>query len=164
MAEPPRPEQVPAGTVGAIGNLLTAVRGLTISNAVVIVILIAATIPAYFLYKVVNDQALLDRFLSNYEEVDLPHSSSCTLRAAGQRGQPLTWYVSTGFAYHGDDKWSLGVAVPRKPTMDEMQAYCETMLLVVDYMHDPNHLAPSPTFPGTKEPVIRKYKAAREDE
>ena len=163
--EPPRPpEQVPAGTVGAISSLLSAVRGLTFTNALVIVILVAAAIPAYLLFKVVNDQALLDRVMSNYEEVDLPHSSSCTLRAAGVRGQPLTWYISSGFAYHGDDRWSLGVAVPRKPTMEQMQSYCETILLVVDFMHDPDHVAPGPTFPGTSERMIHKYTRSRDDE
>ena len=141
-----------------IGGWITAVKGLTITNALVIVILIAAAIPAYFLYKVINNTELLDRFLSSYEEISMPETSSCTLRSAATRGSASVWYISTGFAYHGDDKWTMGVAISKKPTMEQMQAYCDTLLLVVDYLHDPDHTAPSPNFPGSEDPVIRKYK------
>lgn len=135
---------------------LTIVKGLTPTNAIVVFILVVALVPAYIAWKMINDQTLLDRLMSDYN-VLASQNSSCTLRSARQRGEPLTFFISTGFAYEGDDRWTVGVSISHEPNSAEVQSYCEVLNLVVDYMRSPEQLEP-PAFPGTDDPLIWKYR------
>lgn len=154
---PPKVEQVPAGTVA---SLISAVKGLTFSNALVIVILAAVGIPAYAVYKAINDQSLLDRFLSNYRELS-DQNVGCTIREARLRGSSQIWAISTGFAYQGADKWMVSVVLEHEPDGDELESYCEALKLIVDFMRDPN--APSPVFPNSEKPIVKEYPRQQED-
>lgn len=129
--QPPPPVQQPAGK---LAGWLTAVKGLTISNAVVIILLVAVAIPAYFVYRALNDQAILDRFVSNYQEVH-PPGTNCTIRMGHVWGGPRTWSVSTGFAFQGSDRWTVSVLLNREPTTEEVTSYCATLNIIVDDMH-----------------------------
>lgn len=153
MSEPGEP--TPGGR---LGGWLTAVKGLTITNAVVILMLAIVVLPGYLLYKAVNDQRLLDRFLSDYQ-VLASQMTSCTLRSARQRGEAAEYFLSTGFAFEGGDRWSVAVTIDRAPTTEEVNSYCETLNLVVDFMRDPNN-AKSPAIPGTDRPLIWQYKGS----
>lgn len=119
---------------GRVAGLLAAVRGLTLTNAIVIVLLVAVMVPAYFVYRALGDPQLLDRFLSSYTE--LPSAgSSCTIREARMRGGPEIWSISTGFAFQGSDRWTVAVLLDRKPTEEDVTTYCATLGIIVDHMH-----------------------------
>ena len=147
--EPPHPP-------GAIASWIGLAKGLTPTNAMVIVILVAALLPAYIAWKVINDSALLDRIMSDYN-VYSSQMASCTLRSARLRGEPMAFFLTTGFAYEGEDRWSVGVTLDHQPDADELASYCAVLNLVVDYMRNPEQLDP-PKFPGTDDPVIWKYR------
>lgn len=148
-----RIEQVPQGTVA---GLISAVKGLTFANALVVVILVAAGIPAYVLYRVINDTALLDRFLGDYREISA-QNVGCTIRMAKVRGGAEMWAVTTGFAYQGADRWVVGVVLDKEPRQDLMESYCEALKLIVDYMRDPDN-GESPSFPNSREPIVKPYR------
>jgi hypothetical protein len=133
---------------------LNAVKGLTISNAVVIIMLALVLIPGYFVWKALNDEKLLDRFLSHFEELS-GWQTPCTVRTAKQVGGPEIWGISTGFAYDGNDRWTVGVLMDHMPTRDDVDSYCETLELLVDFMRDPD--ARSPNFPHSEKPVVKQY-------
>lgn len=151
-----QPQEPPEPT-GRLGGWLTAVKGLTITNAVVIIMLAIVVVPGYLVYKAVNDQRLLDRFLSDYQVIS-SQMVSCTLRSARQRGESAEYFISTGFAFEGGDRWAVGVSLDRQPTPDELGSYCAVLNLVVDYMRDPDNKE-SPTVPGTDRPLIWQYKS-----
>lgn len=90
--------------------------------------------PAYLLYKALNDEALLDRFLSSYQEIST--ETGCTLRAVAERGGPQRWSISTGFAFAGADTWTVGVILDHAPAKEEIESYCATLLLIVEKMHE----------------------------
>jgi hypothetical protein len=140
---------------------LTAVKGLTLTNAAVIILLVVGLGPAYLIYKIVNDEKLMDRVMSEYQEVS-SEMTPCALRMVHARGAPETWYMSTGFAYQGSDRWMVAVAMDHKPNHEEIASYCATLGLIVDFMRDPD--AESPTFPNNSgEPVVRQYQRNRGD-
>jgi hypothetical protein len=113
---------------------LSAVKGLTVTNAIVIILLVVAIAPAYVVYRALDDPALLDRFLSSYHVVS-SQLSDCTLRTGRQRGEPAVWSISTGFAYEGPSRWVISVLLEREPTMEEQISYCATLEAIVDHMH-----------------------------
>lgn len=154
--QPPLPQPPPDGNPGKVLGWLNIVKGLTLTNAAVIVILVVALVPAYVAWKMVNDQSLLDRLMSDYT-VYASQMSSCTLRSARQRGEPMVFFLTTGFAYEGEDRWSVGVTLDHQPNTDELASYCEVLNLVVDYMRNPEQVD-VPTFPGTDNPVIWQYR------
>lgn len=156
MAAPDPPPSSPA-TEGRVVALIGAVKGLTFANVGVIVLLVIVAIPAYVTWRAVNDPALLDRFFSHYREISSPHSS-CTLRELRIRGGHDSWGISTGFAYQGDTRWMISVALPHEPTTVEIESYCEALNLIIDYMRDPDPQAALPDFPNTDDPIIRKYQ------
>jgi hypothetical protein len=152
MTEPtqPSPQQ------GIVLNLVTAVKGMSLTNVLVIILLAAVVVPSYLMWSVLNDPVKLGRFLSSYEEVT-SDKWPCTLRIASLRGAGDTYSISTGFAFQGSDRWTLAVLMDRDPRLDNdaMQSYCETLNVLIDFMRDPH--ARSPNFPGTEDPMINMY-------
>lgn len=151
MTEP----QPPPSRNGKIINAINAARGLTPMNALVIFLLSLTLVPGYVIYKLVNEPPLLDRILSGFRELPSPNPD-CIVRNAFQRGGPVVWAVATSFAAQGSDRYFFSVNVNHEPTVAEMGSYCETLLLLVDYMQDP--AARSPNFPGTDTPIVDQYE------
>jgi hypothetical protein len=147
---PPTPHQ----NQGIFSAVVDAVKGLSLTNVLVVMLLAIVVIPGYAMWRMLDDPAMLGRFLSSYEEV-LSDKWPCTLRIASARGAGDQYGISTGFAYQGSERWTLNVLMDRKPTDQEMVSYCETLNLLIDFMRDPN--ARSPYFPGTEVPVVNMY-------
>jgi hypothetical protein len=120
-----------------LSGLLTAIKGLTISNVVVIAMLVVIAVPAYTVYRALNDERLLDRFLSTYEEIT-SQITSCTVRHVQERGGPELWGISSGFAYQGATTWAVHVVLTHNPSTDEIASYCETLKLITDRMLENN--------------------------
>jgi hypothetical protein len=146
---PPNPQNQ-----GILERGIAAVKGLSLNNVLIIMLLMIVVIPSYLIWRVLNDPAMLGRFLSSYEEV-LSDKWPCTLRIASLRGAGDQYSISTGFAYQGSERWTLAVLMDRKPTDEEMISYCETLNLLVDFMRNPD--ARSPVFPGTEDPMVHMY-------
>jgi hypothetical protein len=140
--------------VGMIGGLADIVKSLSLTNVLIIALLVVIAVPAYVLWRALNDQSMLNKFLSYYEEVD-SDKVSCTLRIASQRGGESFYSISTGFAYQGNDRWTVGVILTHRPDPTELESYCATLNLIVDYMRRPD--AKSPTYPNSDEPLIWRY-------
>jgi hypothetical protein len=160
MSTPDRPPPSPPQEDNWVLRLLSAVKGLSFSNALVILVLVIALVPAYLLYTVVNDPTLMNQFLSHYREV-ASDKSPCTLRVASTSGGPEQFAISTGFAYEGSDRWTVAVILDRKPDESDMLSYCTTLMLIVDFMRRPE--ASSPPFPGTDRPLIWQYPKEGDD-
>jgi hypothetical protein len=147
------PEPPPSN--GKYLGWLNAVKGLTISNALVIILLAMVAVPTYVLWRAINDEKLLDRFLSHYAEYP-SQTTSCTVRQIKVRGGPETFALSTGFASQGTDRYFISVVSNHMFNPSEERSYCETLNLLVDFMRDPE--ARSPPFPGSHEPIVRQYE------
>lgn len=129
VQQPPPPQE------GRLLGWVGAIKGLTITNALVIAMLVVIAIPAYFAYSAINNEALLDRFLSNYRELS-SQNVACTIREAKYRGGAPMWTISTGFAFHGRDRYVIGVVLDYEPNNDALQSYCETLKLIADNLGD----------------------------
>src|SRR5207344_3237596 len=101
----PPPQQ---DTVTTVGGMIKIIKGMTLTNVLIIALLVTIAIPTYILYRFVNDASLLNKFASFYEEISTD-KSPCTLRVASQRGAEPFFAVSTGFAYQGSDRWTISV-------------------------------------------------------
>ena len=148
MIEPPHEH---AGMVQSILNFL---KGMTLTNALVVFLLVAALVPAYLLYITINDETMMGKFLSYYEEVTTD-KTACTLRIASIRGGSEQYSITTGFAYEGSDRWMVGVLLNHKPDDTALVSYCATLELIVDFMRRPD--AKRPTYPNTDKPMIWQY-------
>lgn len=109
---------------------LTAVKGLSLSNVLIIALLAVIAVPVYIVYRALNDAAVMDRLLSSYKEV--PNTSGCTLREVKSRGGPARWAIATGFAFHGADRWSVNVILDQQPSTEQLVSNCETLKLIAD--------------------------------
>jgi hypothetical protein len=125
MTEPPPTE-------GRALGLLTAVKGLTATNLLVLAGLAVIAVPVYVIYKAVGNEALLDRLMSTYEV--LGSQAGCSVRHVQERGGPDLWGISSGFAYQGEARWFVNVQVDRPPTPDEVASYCASLKLIADAM------------------------------
>src|SRR5215471_2155919 len=91
---------------------IDAIKGMTPTNALVVLLLVCALLPAYVVYRLINDESLLDRFLSAYQIEDT--HTACRLIKARQRGEDYSWAITTGFAFEGQTRWNIGVTMPRQ--------------------------------------------------
>lgn len=110
---------------------LTAVKGLTITNALVIGMLALIAIPTWLVYSMTQNTELLDRFFSNYREISA-QNVACAIREAKYRGGNPVWSISTGFAFIGRDRYVIAVVLEHEPRAEEMIAFCETLKLLAD--------------------------------
>jgi len=137
MSEPP------AGRIASAANV---VKSLSLSNVLVIFLLLLMAVllagPAYVVYRALGDEKLMDRFLSSYREI--PSDTGCTIRVVAERGGPEHWSISTGFAMQGSDRWTVGVILDHPPSEEkgEVASYCESLMLIVDKMHEPDEPQP----------------------
>ena len=99
-------------------------------------------------------ESLLNTFLSRFEEFT-NDKISCTLRVASVRGGGDHYSISTGFAFQGSDRYTVGVIMDRKPDPSELESYCATLNAIVDFMRRPT--APLPKYPNSDEPLIWQY-------
>jgi len=139
-------------------SIVEMVRSLNLFNVLVIALMLVILLPTYVVYRIINDEDLLDRFLSYYRVYGRP-VSSCTVHKVRQRGEPFTWVISRGFAFEGGTRWSMGVALSFEPNDEQVISYCDTLEQLVDHMRKPE--TPSPTFPGTNKEVVVPYKDGR---
>jgi len=144
----------PPDRVGQVGGLVKIIQSLTLTQVLIIALLVAIAIPTYIGWRVINDESMLNKFTSRYEELSSEHMP-CTLRVASVRGGGDTYSISTGFAAQGSDRWTVGVIMTRKPDDSELTSYCATLQILVDHLRRPN--APEPTFPNSDEPLILHY-------
>ena len=107
---------------------LTAIKGLTLTNVLIITLLAVIGIPIYVVYKVMNDPAILERWQSSY--VELPSQGGCALREAKMKGGTRLWAISTGFAYQGGDRWQASVILDHRPSETEIASFCESLKLI----------------------------------
>jgi hypothetical protein len=96
--------------------------------------LAVVAIPTYFVWKALNDQALLDRFLSAYEVKNVK-GLSCREIKARERGESYTWAVVSGFAFEGESRWSIAVTTHEEPDEAEIQSDCAVLQAIIDFMH-----------------------------
>jgi hypothetical protein len=128
VSEPP-----PAPLGSRIISLITAVKGLTIANVVVIALLAVICVPVYIIWKALGDDKIMDRFMSTYEILD-HQNVACSVRHVQARGGPDQWAISSGLAYQGGDTWSIAVVLTHDPSTAEVEGYCETLKLIADKM------------------------------
>lgn len=131
-------ERPPDG--GKVSSLITAVKGLTITNVLVIFLLSLVVVPGYIVYSALNDPTVMDRLLSTYREY--PPHAGCTLREVQQRGSQKLWGMSAGFAFQGTDRWAISVILDHEPTQAERDSYCASLKLLVDSWSNINEASP----------------------
>jgi hypothetical protein len=117
---------------GVIGNLINAAKGLTLVNVLILALLSAILVPVYIVYRALNDQQLLNKFMSSFEAIE--DKSGCFVRHAKERGGPDLWGISSGFAFQGADRWYINVVLEQKPSSEEITTYCASLKLIADRM------------------------------
>jgi hypothetical protein len=151
---PPDTQQQP-DRIGLIGGIAGIIKGFTLKNVAITALLALIILPGFVIWRVMNDASMLNKLTSRYEEYT-SDKIPCTLRVASVRGGGDHYSISTGFAFQGSDRYIMGVIMDRKPGEIELQSYCEVLQKIVDHLRRPED-APSPTFPGTDEPLIWHY-------
>ena len=120
---------------GKLERAAGIVKGLSLSNVLVIALLAVIAIPVYVIYKALGDEKIMNRLLSRYEELDA-RKTGCTLRHVQERGGPDLWGVSAGFSFIGTDRWFVNVVMDHNPSDEEVVSYCEALKLIADRMLD----------------------------
>jgi hypothetical protein len=115
---------------GKVTGWISAVKELTLTNVLIIALMAMVAIPVYFVYRVLNDPTMLDRFMSSYSETT--DASGCTVRTVKLRGGAYHWSISSGFALSGSDRYTVGVIVDSEPKPESVATYCATLHLIVD--------------------------------
>lgn len=141
-----------------VDKLLVSVKGLTLLNAVVIVMLLFAMFPAYVGWKMLNDTNLLSLVMSQYEE--LPSETDCSLAMGQASGASPTYFVRNVFQERANEVWYAAVKIKFKPDDEAMRKYCASLDTVIEYMREPTK-AVEPKFPGSERLLFPPSRGAR---
>ena len=140
------------GRLGALGRIVELIKGLTLTNVLVIVLLGLAIGPAYLTWRVINDENLLSLIMSSFSEKPMP-GTDCAMRVAALRAGRSTYYISLSYAYSGNDRWYIGVNTPVEPTPEAAKAYCDVLDQIIAHARGE---APVPNFPNSKRPMFQQ--------
>lgn len=134
-----------------LDRILTQVKGLTITNVIVMIMLFIVAMPAYVGWRVINDEKLMAIVFSNYQEVDVP--TACTLVVAQPAGGQRHWYIRNLFTERNREIWYAAVRLSFMPDTEAMEKYCNALDQIIDYARDPvNEL--EPLFPGSPRAIF----------
>lgn len=134
-----------------IDKAIEALKGLTLTNLLVLLVLVLILAPAYLAWRVVNDPDLRNILFSSFRAIEV-EGVDCSYIKASEAGVDPHWLVAKDFAFSGRDRWFIGVNSPEEPSPAEVEAYCRTLSEVIVYARERNGLTPKPTFPGNKTP------------
>jgi hypothetical protein len=109
------------------------VQKLTPTNALVVFLLVVSLVPAFTAYRLLTDPQLLDRFLSSYSVSD--PLGACRVVKARQRGEDFSYAITTGVAFEGQQRWTIGTVMTREPTTEEVTSNCALLQAIIDFMH-----------------------------
>jgi hypothetical protein len=129
------PQPPPDHKLGMVEGAANIVKGLSLNNVLTIALLAVIAVPVYVIYRALDDDKLMDRFMSTYEEVS-NQNVPCAMRHVQARGGPDEWGISTGFSFVGKDRWFINVVMNHQPSPEEIVSYCETLKLIADKMLD----------------------------
>lgn len=143
MTETPPPDK--------ISSWLGHIKNLSLTNVLVIVVLLVVAVPAYLAWRILNDPQLSGFIFSTYEERQLP-GTDCGVRVASQSGASAIFTITRPFAYSGEDKWFLGITMPVEPNDVDAGNYCTALGSLIEYARDRSK--PSPVFPDTDTSIF----------
>jgi hypothetical protein len=129
--QPPPPP--PDHKLGLVEGAANVVKGLSLNNVLTIALLAVIAVPVYVIYRALDDDKLMDRFLSTYKEVS-SQNVGCAVRHVQARGGPEMWGISAGFSFTGTDRWFVNVVLDHAPNNEEIISYCESLKLIADRM------------------------------
>lgn len=134
-------------------KLLDAIKGLTFVNVAVLAALIVLLIPAYLMWRIMNDAALFNAVFSDYTELESPTDCQLTFQqASGGRGFYL---IRLNLAQRSREIYAVSVRLdwPHAPDGEAIRRYCATLEALVAYGRDPLNV-PIPHFPGSERNIL----------
>jgi hypothetical protein len=134
-----------------LDRMLGVVRGLTYTNVAIMALLLLIAFPAYFGYRMLNDQALMGAVFNVYSELDAP--TDCLLSFQQPAGGTGSYVIRAVMAERAAEVWYVSAKVKFKPDDAAMAAYCNSASAVIEFLHDPNN-APLPVFPGSERKMV----------
>lgn len=137
--------------IGIIASVVEVVKGLTLTNVLVILLLIIGMAPAYLAWRILNDEELRDIVFSSFSTLVIA-GSDCNVHQASEIGEDKSWFISHNFAFAGHDRWYVGVNILTEPSPSDIKAYCDTLSQTIIYAR--NRTIPKPAFPNDNERAI----------
>lgn len=107
-----------------ITKLVEGLKTLTLTNVLVFALLVVTSIPAYLLYRIVNDERLLTYVFSSFEIVQTEIEGECDMVRIvvppdGDRYFIRDTFLTKGSAVHG-----VYIRTESKPTPQQMIVLC----------------------------------------
>jgi hypothetical protein len=129
---------------GMVRSVVEGIKSLTLTNVLVIILLLLALAPAYLAYRIINDEALRTIVFSSFRVIPL-YGTDCQLREASEIGGDKDWFLTHSFAFSGNDRWYVGVNFPEHPDEEEIKEYCDVLANIIIFARD--NTQPKPVFP-----------------
>lgn len=142
-----------------LGKIVDTVKGLSLTNVLVIVLLAAIAVPLYVGWKVTSDPTLMAFVFNDFSEI--PSVTDCNLFRLKPTGGTTYYAISNQFSERNAESWAITVRVKFKPDDAAIKDYCSSLEDVIRYLHDPD--LPPPTFPGSGKSMIWRERHPGKD-
>jgi hypothetical protein len=113
-------------TVTDAAKAVDSVKSLTLTNALVIVLIGLVALPAYISWRFINDPALLDRVMSAYDEQG-GLINQCSIGHVQRAGDAKRMWMINIFKVTGAKQWFMGVKLSSDPPREEQIKLCEEL-------------------------------------
>lgn len=112
-------------------SILEAAKGLTLSNVLIIGLLILISFPAYVAYRVINEERLMNYVASSFEELRFG-IGDCGVFRAQIRGEEPEYLVRYTFRFDRLGMWYLAIRGQTEPTKTEAKEKCAALAHTIE--------------------------------
>ncbi len=103
-----------------------AAKSLTLTNVLILALLLAVCFPAYVGYRAVNDERLLIHIASSYEEMRYG-IGNCSVFKAHARGDDQEFIIRYVFRMDPQGTWYIAIRSATEPTKEEAANRCKLL-------------------------------------
>lgn len=134
--DPDEPVAAGSGRLGIAERLLSAVRTLTLTNVLIIALIVLIAVPTYAAYRFLTDGEFRREFLQRADLIDA--SVPCIVLRSSGLGKPTRYTV--GMVYAVVDRLERVVAIRSAGPLNdtEIVALCQQVLATGDRLRGPN--------------------------
>lgn len=113
-----------------IRTVVEEAKTLTLTNVLIVGLILLVAFPAYVGYRLLNDERLIIQVSSSFE--DLRYGiGDCNVFRAQRKGDEADYLIRYNFRYDTLGAWYIAIRSTRKPTKEEAKATCTNLVKTV---------------------------------
>lgn len=113
-----------------IRTVVDEAKTLTLTNVLIVALLVVVSFPAYVGYRLLNDERLIIQVSSSYEDMRYG-LGDCTVYRAQEKGDKSDFIIRYTFRFDRFGSWYVAIRSQKQPSKEEARSACDILIRTV---------------------------------